>query len=36
MGITAGVYLALMGPYGMEEIGKTVMQKSLYAAKEIG
>lgn len=35
-GITAGVYLALMGPYGMEEIGKTVMQKSLYAAKEIG
>jgi glycine dehydrogenase subunit 1 len=33
--ITAGVYLALMGPKGMEEIGQTIMQKSQYAAKRI-
>ncbi|MFD0694511.1 aminomethyl-transferring glycine dehydrogenase subunit GcvPA [Paenibacillus sp. GCM10027628] len=32
-GITAGVYLALLGPYGMEELGQTIMQKSQYAAK---
>ena len=31
-GITAGVYLSLMGPKGMQEIGKTIMQKSQYAA----
>ncbi|MCR8644702.1 aminomethyl-transferring glycine dehydrogenase subunit GcvPA [Paenibacillus sp. N1-5-1-14] len=31
-GITAGVYLALMGPYGMQELGQTIMQKSQYAA----
>ena len=30
--ITAGVYLALMGPKGMEEVGQTIMQKSQYAA----
>ena len=29
-GITAGVYLATMGPKGMEELGKNIMQKSLY------
>jgi len=34
-GITAGVYLSLMGPKGMEEIGKTIMQKSQYAAKRL-
>ena len=34
-GITAGVYLSLMGPKGMQEIGKTIMQKSQYAAKQI-
>jgi glycine dehydrogenase subunit 1 len=34
-GITAGVYLSLMGPRGMQEIGKTIMQKSQYAAKRI-
>jgi glycine dehydrogenase subunit 1 len=34
-GITAGVYLSLMGPRGMEEIGKTIMQKSQYAAKRL-
>jgi glycine dehydrogenase subunit 1 len=35
-GITAGVYLALMGPSGMQEIGQTILQKSQYAAKKIG
>ena len=30
-GITAGVYLALMGPQGMQEIGEGVMQRSHYA-----
>ena len=34
-GITAGVYLALMGPNGMQEIGQTILQKSQYAAKKI-
>jgi glycine dehydrogenase subunit 1 len=34
-GITAGVYLSLMGPKGMEEIGKTIMQKSQYTAKRL-
>ena len=33
--ITAGVYLALMGPKGMEEIGQTIMQKAQYAAKRV-
>lgn len=32
-GITAGVYLALLGPYGMQELGQTIMQKSQYAAQ---
>jgi len=30
-GITAGVYLALMGPQGMREIGEIIMQRSHYA-----
>jgi len=30
-GITAGVYLSLMGPKGMRELGTTIMQKSQYA-----
>jgi glycine dehydrogenase subunit 1 len=30
-GITAGVYLALMGPRGMQELGRLIMQKSRYA-----
>lgn len=34
-GITAGVYLSLMGPRGMEELGQTIMQKSQYAIKEL-
>lgn len=35
-GITAGVYLALMGPQGMQELGEGIMQRSLYASKRIG
>jgi glycine dehydrogenase subunit 1 len=34
-GITAGVYLALMGPHGMAEIGEGIMQRSHYAAQQI-
>jgi glycine dehydrogenase subunit 1 len=34
-GITAGVYLALMGPQGMEDIGRHILQKSQYAMKKI-
>jgi glycine dehydrogenase subunit 1 len=34
-GITAGVYLALMGPQGMREIGQHILQKARYAAKGI-
>ena len=34
-GITAGVYLALMGPQGMVEIGEGIMQKCRYAMKKI-
>ncbi|MBE1556305.1 aminomethyl-transferring glycine dehydrogenase subunit GcvPA [Sporosarcina limicola] len=35
-GLTAGVYLALMGPKGMYELGQTIMQRSQYAIKELG
>jgi glycine dehydrogenase subunit 1 len=35
-GITAGVYLALMGPQGMKEIGETILYHSRYAKQEIG
>lgn len=34
-GITAGVYLATMGPKGMEELGQNIMQKSQYAVKRL-
>jgi len=34
-GIIAGVYLALMGPKGMQEVGETIMANSRYAANEI-
>ncbi len=34
-GITAGVYLALMGPQGMQDVGKTIMQNTSYAAKKL-
>lgn len=30
-GITAGVYLSLMGPHGMRELGETILQKAAYA-----
>ncbi len=33
--ITAGVYLSLLGPKGMQEIGQTIMQTSQYAAKQV-
>jgi glycine dehydrogenase subunit 1 len=35
-GITAGVYLALMGPQGMVEIGAGIMARARYAALQIG
>jgi glycine dehydrogenase subunit 1 len=34
-GITAGVYLALMGPQGMVEIGEGIMARSRYAMLQI-
>ncbi|MFX0123533.1 MAG: aminomethyl-transferring glycine dehydrogenase subunit GcvPA [Candidatus Hodarchaeota archaeon] len=34
-GITAGVFLALMGPQGMYDLGKLILQKSQYAMKRI-
>lgn len=34
-GITAGVYLALMGPHGMRELGESILAKSHYAARRL-
>jgi glycine dehydrogenase subunit 1 len=34
-GITAGVYLALMGPQGMVEIGEGIMQRAAYAINKL-
>lgn len=34
-GITAGVYLALMGPDGMTEVGQVIRQNSQYAASQL-
>lgn len=34
-GITAGVYLALMGPRGMADLGQVILQKSQYAMKKM-
>ena len=34
-GITAGVYLALMGPQGMAEIGEGIMSRARYAMLEL-
>ena len=34
-GITAGVYLALMGPQGMVEIGERIMQRAEYAIRKL-
>ncbi|MBN1136385.1 MAG: aminomethyl-transferring glycine dehydrogenase subunit GcvPA [Anaerolineae bacterium] len=35
-GITAGVYLALMGPQGMADLGEGIMLRARYAAASIG
>jgi len=35
-GITAGVYMALMGPQGFVEIGEGILQRSHYAAQRLG
>ena len=35
-GITAGVYLATMGPEGMEEVGRIIISNAQYAAKKLG
>jgi glycine dehydrogenase subunit 1 len=34
-GISAAVYLSLMGPQGMRELGQHILQKSLYAAEKL-
>ncbi|MCO0599260.1 aminomethyl-transferring glycine dehydrogenase subunit GcvPA [Peribacillus butanolivorans] len=34
-GITAGVYLALLGPDGMQEVGQTIMQNSQYVVQQL-
>jgi glycine cleavage system P protein (glycine dehydrogenase) subunit 1 len=34
-GITAAVYLSLMGPKGMYEVGQTILQKSQFAANKL-
>ena len=35
-GIVAGVYMALMGPQGFQELGEGIMQKVAYAKRKIG
>jgi glycine dehydrogenase subunit 1 len=35
-GITAGVYLALMGPQGMRELGESMMARTRYAMQRLG
>ncbi|HDQ93343.1 MAG TPA: aminomethyl-transferring glycine dehydrogenase subunit GcvPA [Synergistetes bacterium] len=35
-GIASAVYLALMGPQGMSDLGKVIIQRSLYARKILG
>lgn len=34
-GITAGAFLALLGPHGLRELGETILQRSHYAAKRL-
>ncbi|MFE2722079.1 aminomethyl-transferring glycine dehydrogenase subunit GcvPA [Kitasatospora sp. NPDC059327] len=34
-GITAGVYLALMGPQGMREVGETILARTRYAMRAL-
>lgn len=36
MGICAAVYLSALGPSGMREIGETIIQRSHYAARQLG
>ncbi len=35
-GITAGVYMALIGPQGFAELGQLILQRSHYAAQRLG
>jgi len=35
-GIIAAVYLSLLGPEGLREVGEAIIQKSHYAAKRLG
>jgi glycine dehydrogenase subunit 1 len=35
-GIAAGVYLALMGPLGLAELGETILSRTRYAAARLG
>ena len=35
-GITAGVYLSLMGPQGMRDLGERMMARSRYAMERLG
>jgi glycine dehydrogenase subunit 1 len=35
-GLTAGVYLALMGPSGMTRVGRTILMNTRYAMKVLG
>jgi len=35
-GIVAAVYLSLLGPEGMKEVGAAILQKSHYAAEKLG
>ncbi|RPI85865.1 MAG: aminomethyl-transferring glycine dehydrogenase subunit GcvPA [Chloroflexi bacterium] len=35
-GITAGVYLALMGPQGMREVGEAILSRTRYAMQVLG
>lgn len=35
-GITAGVYLALLGPKGIQELGELIMYRASYAAERLG
>lgn len=34
-GVTAGVYLSLMGPQGMQELSRTIMQRSQYTMRKL-
>ncbi|MBN2336546.1 aminomethyl-transferring glycine dehydrogenase subunit GcvPA [Candidatus Bathyarchaeota archaeon] len=36
LAVAAGVYLSLMGPQGMKELGETIMSRARYAQRKIG